>query len=53
MEEVDLQIRLLLEPLELLHAQLVQFDPSGGRHGSRASLARLVTAAPGEERRRL
>lgn len=35
LEEVDLQIRLLLEPLELLHAQLVQLDPSRARHGSR------------------
>lgn len=34
LEEVDLQIRLLLEPLELLHAQLVQFDPNRVRHGS-------------------
>jgi hypothetical protein len=35
LEEVELQIRLLLEPLELLHAQLVQLDPSRACHGYR------------------
>jgi hypothetical protein len=33
LEEIDLQIGLLLERLELLHAELVDFDARGARHG--------------------
>jgi hypothetical protein len=40
LEEVDLQIRLLLEPLQLLHAQLVQLDADGVRHDRCRCLSR-------------
>lgn len=50
LEEVHLQIRLLLERLQLLHAQLVQLDPYRARHDR--LLAGLVPAAPQEKRRR-
>lgn len=32
LEEVDLQIGLLLDRLQLLHAQLVQVNPAGASH---------------------
>ena len=42
LEEIDLQIGLLLEPLQLLHGQLIHLDARGARHGC------LLAAAAGE-----
>jgi hypothetical protein len=52
LEEIDLQIGLLLERLQLLHAQLVDLDARGARHGCLLAAAGEMGRGGPEERRR-
>lgn len=49
LEEVHLQIRLLLEGLQLLHAQLLHLDPRRARHSPSSAAAAAAAAEEGGE----